>query len=121
MATKADKERWDKLHVDLELATTAREEYESQLRGRYGWGDSSWRSWITKGERAKLERLDAREDKLGEKIYDLATKVSPRDWSFGAPSWWVRHKLTWEDAIRPTSEPLSVVPPLSYGSTTPKE
>jgi hypothetical protein len=119
MATAADKRRWDDLHASYATAREAARAYESQLRSRYGYSDSRWRSWITRTERTKLERLEARADKIGDKIVDLLVRISPRGeaWLTGAPAWWIREKLTWEDAIRPASEPMSVVVPAPYGST----
>jgi len=116
----ADRRRWNELHAAYEAARAATRDYESQLRsGRYGWGDPSWRSWITKTERGKLERLEARADTIGDKIVDLLVRISPRGeaWLTGAPAWWIRERLTWEDAVRPADEPLSVVVPAPYGRT----
>lgn len=114
----ADKTRWDKLHAQYKTAYDAALDFRLGLERRYGASGSSsmWRSWITAGERNKLEKLEARRDKIGDKIFDLVTKVSPRDWSTGAPAFWVRSELTWEDAIRPVGEPLSVVVPAPWGA-----
>lgn len=116
MATAADKKRWDDLHAAYAKAKTATEEYERQLRAKYGY-EHGWRSWIRKTERDKLERLEERSDKIGDKIVELLVRISPRGdrWLSGVPSWWIRERLTWEDAIRPVNEPLSVVVPGSYG------
>lgn len=117
-ASAADRRRWDDLHAAYAAARAAADDYESQLRsGRYGWGDPNWRSWITKTERGKLERLEAKADKIGDKIVELLVRVSPRGeaWLSGAPAWWIHDRLTWEDAIRPESEPLSVVVPAPWG------
>jgi hypothetical protein len=115
----ADKKRWDALHASHATARSAARDYESELRGRYGWGDSNWRSWITRTERGKLERLEARADKIGDKIVDLLLRISPRGeaWRTGAPAWWIREKLSWEDATRPVGDPLSAVVPAPYGRT----
>lgn len=115
----SDKARWDSLHAVYATKREAARAYESDLRSRYGGGDSHWRSWITRGERAKLERLEAAADKVGDKIVELLLRVSPRGdaWYTGAPAWWIREKLTWEDATRPKDEPLSVEVPAPYGAT----
>jgi hypothetical protein len=117
MAAAADKKRWDDLHAAQAKAQEIEDEYERELRRKYGY-EGSWRSWIKKGERDKLERLEAKTDKIGDKIIELLVKVSPRGeaWLSGAPSWWIRQRLTWDDAIRPANEPLSVVVPGSYGN-----
>lgn len=113
MATKADKKKWDDLHAAQAKAHDAVFQYELELGAKYGHNFN--RSWLSNAQRAKLEKLREREDKIGEKIFDLVTKISPRDWGRGVPSHWVRRELTWEDAIRPAAEPLSVVVPGSYG------
>ena len=114
MATATDKKRWDDLHAALAKAEAAELAYEIELGAKYGHNFSS--SWLSKGQKTKLESLRAKKNKIGEKIYELVERISPRDWSSGVPSWWVRSKLTWEDAIRPKNEPLSVVVPGAYGS-----
>jgi hypothetical protein len=37
----------------------------------------------------------------------------------GVPAHWIRSELTWEDAIRPKTEPLSVTPPTAWGHSRP--
>ncbi len=113
MATAADKKRWDELHAAQAEAGETLLEYEIELGAKYGRNFSS--SWLSAGQRKKLESLRNKESKIGDKIVDLLVKVSPRDWMYGVPAWWVREKLTWEDAIRPKNEPLSVVVPGAYG------
>ena len=113
MSLAADKKRWDDLHAALEKAHEAVSVYDRQLFAHYGRYENNW---LTKIQRSKLEALHAKEEKIGDKIFELVTKISPRDWYYGASAWWVRRELTWEDAIRPKSEPLSVVVPGSYGT-----
>ena len=114
----ADRRRWDELHAAHAVARTAVHDYDRQLGPKYGWSQS-WRSWITKTERDKLDRLEAKRDKIGDKIIELLVRVSPRGeaWLSGVPTWWIKEKLTWEDAVRPTNEPLSVEVPTSWGNT----
>ena len=75
-------------------------------------------SWLSAGQKTRLERLRDASDKVGDKIVDLLVKISPRGeaWLSGAPAYWLRDKLTWEDAIRPTDETLSVEVPAPWGS-----
>lgn len=115
MATKADKKRWDDLHAAYAKAAEALQEYEIELSVKYGHRFD--RTWLSTGQRNKLDKLRERRDKIGEKIIDLIVRVSPRgeDWLHGVPSFWLREELTWEDAIRPKNEPLSVVVPGAYG------
>lgn len=118
MVTTADSRRWDDLHASYATARAAVKDYESSLRPKYGYSDPNWRSWITRTERAKFERLEARADRIGDKIVNLIVQISPRGeaWLSGAPAWWIRERLTWEDAIRPTDEPLSVEVPAPWGA-----
>lgn len=71
-----------------------------------------------KGERTKLERAQAAYDKACDRMFTLL-EASPRDWRSGVPSIWVAETLSYVDAVRPTTEPLSVTPPCSYGNTCP--
>lgn len=116
MATKTDKAKWDKLHADLEKAYAAKDDYEIQLGVKYGHRFQL--PWLGSGERKKLEQLRDRTDKIKDKVLELIVKISPRGerWMRGAPYWWVARTLTWEDAIRPADEPLSVIVPGSYGN-----
>jgi hypothetical protein len=113
MARASDKKKWDDLRAALAKTDSDLETLESALRGKYGMNYQ--RSWLGRGDQAKLDKLREKADKIGEKIYEIADRLSPRSWDRGVPSWWVRHNLTWEDMIRPAGEPLSVVVPGSYG------
>lgn len=66
-----------------------------------------------------LYRTRVTVDDAGDQIVDLLVRVSPRGetWLSGVPTWWIREKLTWEDAVRPAGEALSVDVPLAYGAT----
>lgn len=115
MATAADKKKWDSLHAAYMKAKAARDELEIEMHVKYGRGNEPW--W-PKSAKTKFEKLRERQYKIGEQISELILKISPRGdrWFHGAPAWWVYEKLTWEDAIRPANEPLSVVVPGSYGN-----
>lgn len=114
MATAADKKKWDSLHVSGLKAVEALYEYESTLRSKYGKFEYSW---LTLSQRTKLDKLKERVRTNDSKVVDLLVKISPRGdkWLTGAPTWWIARELKWEDAIRPTNEPLSVVVPGAYG------
>lgn len=116
MASASDKKRWDDLHAKLAAANAVQLAYEIELGAKYGHNFSP--SWLSKGQKTKLDALRAKKDKIGDKIIDLLVQVSPRGdtWLSGVPAWWLREKLTWEDAIRPTNETLSVVVPGSWGT-----
>lgn len=116
MPSAADKKRWDDLHSAYAKASEAHLAYELELARKYGARFE--RTWLSVGQKTKLAALQAKKDKIGDKIIDLLVRVSPRGdtWLSGVPSWWLREKLTWEDAIRPKNETLSVVVPGSWGS-----
>ena len=113
MANASDKKKWDELHAKLAAASAAKRAYELELGAKYGYNFQP--QWLTKGQKTKLEKLRAAKDKVGDKIYELVGRIGPRKWDRGVPSWWVRSELTWEDAIRPIDEPLSVVVPAAPG------
>jgi hypothetical protein len=71
-----------------------------------------------KGERAKLERASAAYDKACDRIFTLL-QDSPRDWRSSVPVAWVAETLSYADAVRPTTDQLSVTPPCSFGNTIP--
>jgi len=116
----ADRRRWDELHAAYAVARTEADAFRLQLNRKYG-SDSNpgWRTWLPKGDRDKLERLEAKVNRVGDKIVDLLVRISPRgeSWLSGVPVWWLRERLTWEDAVRPADEPLSVEVPLAWGAT----
>lgn len=115
MATKADRKKWDSLHVAQVKAAAAESEFDLALARKY---HASYQdSWLTRGQRDKKERLREKRREIESKIIDLLVEISPRGdhWLSGVPAYWLATELTWEDAIRPTNEPLSVVVPGSYG------
>lgn len=113
MSLSADKKLWDKLHEDLKKKSETLLAYEIELGAKYGHNFQT--QWLSTAQKKKLEKLRDAKEKTGEKIYELVARISPRQWDRGVPSWWVRSELTWEDAIRPKNEPLSVIVPGSYG------
>lgn len=95
-----------------------KERFEGVARQAVRYGtERDARAWGSRGDKAKLERLEARRNKLGDAIVDLVVKESPRGqkWMEGAPSTWLHQKLPWEDVARPAHEPLSALPPPAWG------
>lgn len=115
--TGSDKARWDTLRAQFLAADEAARAQEIAMRVK--WGDAGWRNWASRGERTKLDKLLERRNKIGNKLFELLLRVSPRGeaWRTGAPAFWIYRDLTWEDAIRPANEPLSVVVPAPYGAS----
>ena len=102
--------KFDRARDAVLVAMAKRDELQRALEYRYG-GEITW---ATPAEKKRLERLRAAYDRASDRMYRLL-EASPRDWSRGVPAYWVATQLTYDDAVRPTSEPLSVEPPKAYG------
>lgn len=112
------RERFDTLRAKYLAAKAKLDEVSSALSVKYG---SEYRdSWLRVGERKARSKARDAAEKAGDALTDHVATFSPRDWSYGVPQSWVRESLTYEDAARPVGEPLSVVPPLSWGATKPR-
>lgn len=92
--------------------------FDIEMHSKYG--PKRDLAWLSRGEKRRWEKHRLAADKAASVFYDYLTKISPRDWSYGVPTYWLYESLTYEDAVRPANEPLSVVPPLSLGSTVPR-
>jgi hypothetical protein len=112
------KARFDTLRAAYLAADRARRDELITQSVKYGT-EREARSWASKSEKTKLEKLDKKRDKIGDKIIDLIVKESPRGemWMSGVPSYWLHEKLSWDDLVRPKGEPLTISPPASYGWT----
>lgn len=113
----ANKARWDKLRADYLQAANAVRDQDIALHVKYGPGYQ--KHWGSAGENNRLEKARARRDRIGDKIYAMVLALSPRGeaWNTGAPAYWIREKLSWEDMIRPANEPMSVEVPAPFGAT----
>jgi hypothetical protein len=110
---KPDCHRFDVLRARYLATRSSREAYRSGLAVKYG---SIWeRSWLARAEQRQLTTLERALERAGDSIYEYIQAISPRDWSYGVPAEWLRAELTYEDAVRPVGEPLSVRPPLAWG------
>lgn len=114
----ASRKKFDALRERYVARKAAREALSSELREKYG--SEPPRSWLTRGERAAVDRIDSAMDVAQIRFFVHLREISPRDWSYGVPAWWVYENLTYEDAVRPVGEKLSVVPPMAYGATAPR-
>jgi hypothetical protein len=110
--------KFDKLRERYLARTKKLDEHKLQIHSKYGdgWSDG----WLANADRRKLESERDQVGKTGDAFFEYLTSISPRDWSYGVPSFWLYESLSFADAVRPVDEPLSVVPPLSYGSTRPR-
>lgn len=118
MAKPTPRERFETLRQQYLDADRKRDEHDSALRSKYGRGWRPW--WLTAAEERAANRLRNAHDKASREFFGHLQSISPRDWSYGVPAYWLYEKLTFEDAVRPASEALSVVPPLAYGATVPR-
>lgn len=112
----ASKKRFDALRAAyLAAGEAARDELITQSV-KYGT-EREARSWASRGEKTRLEKLEKRRDKAGDALTDLVAAVSPRGeaWKSGVPIRWIRQDLTWDDVVRPAGEPLSAIPPPAFG------
>ena len=81
---------------------------------KYG---SNWSGvWMTAKERSELESLRSAKKRAETVMWAWLTSHSPRIWEHGVPAAWVVYDLSFADAMRPLSEPLSVEPPKAYGA-----
>lgn len=109
------RERFDKLRKAYVTKKAKLDEREDAIRQRYG---GNWRRhWLKASEEKDLTKKAESVDVARRAFFDYLTEISPRDWGFGVPYHWLCEELTYEDAVRPLGERLSVVPPLSYGAT----
>ena len=111
----SDRERFDGLRAKYLAAREKAFAIDREFHARYGGGYQT--RWLKAGERTRLEAARERQSKAQTAFYEHLQSISPRDWSYGVPSHWLADSLSYEDAVRPANEKLSVVPPLSYGST----
>lgn len=116
-ASRAKFENLRRRYIGARAALT---DAQLELGWRYGHA-RGWESYLKAAEKRKLERLRAATDRESGKFFDYLESISPRDWSYGVPSHWVIEQLSYDDAVRPVEEPLSVVPPLSHGATVPRQ
>lgn len=117
--SKADpKVKFDALRARYAELTRKRDEHDAAMSAKYGSGYSE--SWLKRGEAILREKLSNSREAVGDKLFDHVQVISPRDWSCDVPLCWVLQDLTYEDAVRPLNEPLSVAPPLAFGSLTRK-
>jgi hypothetical protein len=117
-ARGSDRERWDKLQSEFRRLTDEMTKVESEAHVK--WGPHGLR-YASRTLQTKHGKLVASRNRVYEKIFAMTQKLSPRDWGTGVPTHWIAGKLTFDDMVRPQSEPLSVTPPLAYGATTPMQ
>src|ERR1700690_1240299 len=110
------KARFDSLRAAYLAAYRAARDEGIHQSVKYGT-ERDARSWASKGEKSKLQKLEKKKDKIGDKIIDLIIQESPRGetWLSGVPTMYLRRDLPWEDIVRGKGEPLTILPPSAYG------
>lgn len=115
MSIDKNRFRFDALRAAYLAKKANLDDYENGIRRKYG---GAWnRSWLRNTEEKRLAQKTEATDKARRKFFDFVMSISPRDWNYGVPYHWICEELTYEDAVRPLDEKLSVVPPLAYGYT----
>lgn len=116
LSAAASEKRFRDLRAKYEAADRAARDELIRQEIKYG-GHSNARSWASRGDKTKLEKLEKAKNKVGDAVLDLITKVSPRGEAFmsGVPTHYLQGKIPWEDVVRPASEPLSTLPPTAWG------
>ena len=116
---KADsRAKFDQLRSKYLAAYAKLHDHDVALRVRYGGNYE--KPWLKASDRNALEREHAAVSRAGDAFFKHLQSISPRDWSYGVPIHWLYEKLSYEDAVRPEGQRLSVVPPLAYGATHPR-
>lgn len=115
-ASAASEKRFRELRAKYEAAHRVAQDESIRQSIKYG-GDQNARSWASRGDKTRLEKLNGRANKVGDAIIDVIVKASPRGdaWLSGTPIHYLREKLPWEDVVRPAHEPLSKLPPPAWG------
>jgi hypothetical protein len=116
MSHVADEKRFKTLRERYEAAYRVARDESIRQSIKYG-GDSNARAWASRGDKSRLEKLEAKRNKLGDAVVEVIVKASPRGdtWRSGVPVFWLQSKLPWEDVVRPAHEPLSALPPPAWG------
>lgn len=116
MSLSTSRKRFDALRVQVLAASEAMRAERIAQSVKYG-SEQNARSFASRGEKSRLAKLTKRYSRLGDAVITIIVRESPRaeKWLSGVPTHYLHEKLTWEDVIRPENEPLSVVPPTSFG------
>lgn len=107
--------KFDRARAAALKAHEARTSFRATLEAKHG---PQYLFACSSSEDKRLDRLDAAYGRAYDRMFTLL-EASPRNWSFNVPAHWVVTELSYDDAIRPIGEPLSVVPPVSYGNRHP--
>jgi hypothetical protein len=95
------------------------EAFKNACQRKYGFANRAWIHQLSRAEERKYDSLKKQVDKADEKMMALLDKISERDWHHGVPAHWVYTQLSYDDAVKPRSTPLSTVPPVAYGCREP--
>lgn len=106
--------QWDAAQAKWRELDKRLDTHRNALSFKYGEA-----KWASRTEKAQSEKLYAQMSKISDKIFGWLDQMTDRRWTSGVPSHWVAGELSYDDARKPASVPLSVVPPLAYGATSP--
>lgn len=116
---ESDKDRWNRLQAQYRAVRDQRDTADIEMRVKYHTDSNRWKMYALKREVQRVEKLERACERIAEKLCAMWTRLGKRNWSSGVPAHWIYTSLTFEDMVRPLSEPLSVVPPLAFGATQP--
>jgi hypothetical protein len=108
--------KFDKARAAVLATRAVRDATFGELERKYGPGVSL--GWTCGQERKRAEKVRERHEHAQDAMFRVL-EDSSRDWRSGVPVAWVTEELTYDDAVRPLDEPLSVVPPCAYGFMKP--
>ena len=116
LSETASEKRFRDLRAKYEAAYRAARDEQVNQAVKYG-SEREARSWASRGDKVRLEKLEAKRNRVGDAIVEVIVKASPRgeSWRSGVPVFWLQSELPWEDVVRPAHEPLSKLPPPAWG------
>lgn len=114
--SKLTRDRFERLRAAVLAKRAVKDSVRRTLELKYGQCNLNWCT----AKEVKIQlAAQAAYDKAADRMHALL-EASPRDWKEGVPTAWAVEELSYDDACKPLSEALSVVPPMAYGYSIPK-
>lgn len=108
------RQQWDNAQTKYRELDKRLDAHKNALSFKYGRVE-----WASRTEKAHSEKLYAQMSRISDKIFAWLDVMTDRNWRSGVPSFWIASELSYDDACKPRSVPLSVTPPTAYGHTRP--
>lgn len=119
MSPRLQKARFVSIKAAIARCSTKVDTVRAELEAKYGGPSYMAVMRATQTEKNRYDQAIAAMDRNSDRLYTMLDQISPRDWRRGVPTFWVTTELTYEDAVRPLNEKLSVVPPCAAGHSRP--